>query len=548
MKHLFLIFALAITLAGCGRTQKDYDRMLADADHLLNTHRVDSAETLLQGIDAADLQHDSLRAKYHYIMALSHLRQNRSMIADSLIEDVHKYYRGKDTERDIISGTMLAWYKFWTDDTPGAMSTLDSIIALPDVPDSLLLRPIRVRALLGAAEYSGEKNIPYAKRLIQAESDTMRKMEAQYVLLEAYEYAGKNDSALMLTQQLFDYARDKKWGDKHMKFEMERAQILSEMGLYDESNAAIRYIIDKVADGNAHHDLYLIKAVNSLNLGNTALAKAELDYADSLVARSKDTNKIAYFQSFTRPWRTIIDYAQHGRVSVSQLASVNNRQQERFNRMKVSQWELERGALRQRSAALALKVESKQKTVVILAVSLIALLIATAATWLIYRHRRRALESDERAEALQKMVNELQSAPVEAPETGTKEAMRRAMLQQLGIVKMVAETPTEQNREMLRRISSIDGKIGDNMVNWSNIYSIIDSLYDNFHSNLHAKYGSLLNDKEEQIIILMVAGFSTKEIAVVTAQSAATVYVRKSSIRRKLGIPEKKDIVQWLVA
>lgn len=46
----------------------------------------------------------------------------------------------------------------------------------------------------------------------------------------------------------------------------------------------------------------------------------------------------------------------------------------------------------------------------------------------------------------------------------------------------------------------------------------------------------------------MVAGFSTKEIAVVTAQSAATVYVRKSSIRRKLGIPEKKDIVQWLVA
>ena len=155
MKHLFLIFALAITLAGCGRTQKDYDRMLADADHLLNTHRVDSAETLLQGIDAADLQHDSLRAKYHYIMALSHLRQNRSMIADSLIKDVHKYYRGKDTERDIISGTMLAWYKFWTDDTPGAMSTLDSIIALPDVPDSLLLRPIRVRALLGAAEYSG---------------------------------------------------------------------------------------------------------------------------------------------------------------------------------------------------------------------------------------------------------------------------------------------------------------------------------------------------------------------------------------------------------
>ncbi|MDE6286111.1 MAG: LuxR C-terminal-related transcriptional regulator, partial [Muribaculaceae bacterium] len=55
-------------------------------------------------------------------------------------------------------------------------------------------------------------------------------------------------------------------------------------------------------------------------------------------------------------------------------------------------------------------------------------------------------------------------------------------------------------------------------------------------------------DKEEQIVALMAAGFSTKEMGVITAQTAATIYVRKSSIRKKLGVPEKEDIVAFLRA
>lgn len=44
----------------------------------------------------------------------------------------------------------------------------------------------------------------------------------------------------------------------------------------------------------------------------------------------------------------------------------------------------------------------------------------------------------------------------------------------------------------------------------------------------------------------MVAGFSTKEISVITGQTTATIYVRKSSIRKKLGVPEKEDIIAFL--
>ncbi|WP_304471398.1 LuxR C-terminal-related transcriptional regulator [uncultured Duncaniella sp.] len=55
-----------------------------------------------------------------------------------------------------------------------------------------------------------------------------------------------------------------------------------------------------------------------------------------------------------------------------------------------------------------------------------------------------------------------------------------------------------------------------------------------------------MTEKEEQIIVLMIAGFSTKEISVITSQTTATIYVRKSSVRKKLGVPEKEDIVAFL--
>lgn len=145
------------------------------------------------------------------------------------------------------------------------------------------------------------------------------------------------------------------------------------------------------------------------------------------------------------------------------------------------------------------------------------------------------------------MVDEYKAAPVaQDSEIRNSVALRSTMLKQIGIIKMVAETPTEQNCEMLRKISSIDGKTDGGLVDWGNVFEIIDNLYSGFYTKLHGAYGDILSLKEEQIIVLMVAGFSTKEISVITGQTTSTIYVRKSSIRKKLGVPEKEDIVRFL--
>ena len=548
MRNVFyIVFAVvAVWVASCSDSVSRYNEDLNVAEKLLHSN-TDSAMAILDGIDPSNLKIDSLRAKYYYLHAFGHMRQNRSMIGDSLLAFAHNYYSGKDVVRDIRTGTAYAWYKFWVGDTPGAIAMLDSIVGLSNVPDSLLAPTLRVRVLLGASEYQGETLIPFAKRLVTVESDTLRQIEAKYMLLSAYEYAEKLDSALLLTEELIEYARYNRWGDKQFIFELEQAQILGEMGRTEQSNEVVEGMFKKSSPDNGAADyLHIQLAMNALNSGNLKLATKELAVADSFAVEFRKED-YSYYRSYSNLLRTMIDFKQNGKMKLGHVTGLTNRQQERYNRAKASQWESERSALQQQSRALALKAESQHKTVVILVIALFAFLIMVCAGWIIRQRRLRERENEERAEALQKMVDELKSAPAPMQaDVHTPEALRRAMLQQLGIIKMVAETPTEQNREMLRKISSIESDTDGELVNWNNVFDLINTLYSGFYDKLQASYGEVLSPKEKQIIVLMVAGFSTKEISVITGQTTSTIYVRKTSIRKKLGVPEKEDIVTFL--
>ncbi|MDE6310867.1 MAG: LuxR C-terminal-related transcriptional regulator [Muribaculaceae bacterium] len=542
---LLLIIASGIMFS-CSRSMSEYDKEIGEAEKLMQTNS-DSALVILENIDPSDLKADSIRAKLIYLKAYGHMKQNRSMIADSLIQYAHDYYRGKDMVRDVRSGIAYAWYKFWVGDTRGAISMLDSLTNLKNVPDSIMVQTLRVRTLLGASEYHGKELLPLAKRLISLEKDSLRKLEAKYMLAAGYEYSNMADSALYILDELIDYARKSNRGKTQFALEIERAQLLTEAGKPDESEALIEEIFQKAGRQNGGADLlHFQQAINALSRGDLHLTARHLAMADSLAMELRGEED-AHYRSYTNLLHAILDYKNTGKITLAHINGLNNRQNERFNRIKASQWESERGALIQQGRALELKAANERKTVVILVIVLVALMSIGFASWIIFIRRERERENEERIEALQKMVEEYKSAPA-AQEQGHPEsaALRSAMLRQLGIIKMVAEAPTEQNQEMLRRISSIDGDTNGELVDWTSVYEIIDNLYSGFYTKLHSNYGNLLSRKEEQIIVLMIAGFSTKEISVISGHTTSTIYVRKTAIRKKLGVPEKEDIVHFL--
>ena len=109
---LYVVLALiALCMVSCEDSFSRYDKAMNDAERVMPIN-TDSAMTVLERIDPSSLKDDSLRAKYHYLLAFGHIRQNRSMIGDSLVSFAHKYYSGKDVVRDVRSGTAYTCYKF----------------------------------------------------------------------------------------------------------------------------------------------------------------------------------------------------------------------------------------------------------------------------------------------------------------------------------------------------------------------------------------------------------------------------------------------------
>ncbi|MBQ4589649.1 MAG: tetratricopeptide repeat protein [Bacteroidaceae bacterium] len=159
----------------------------------------------------------------------------------------------------------------------------------------------------------------------------------------------------------------------------------------------------------------------------------------------------------------------------------------------------------------------------------------------------RLAEAEERIETLNHLLEEAQKEP--SPDAGEDDTFfKRILLQQLGIIRMVANTPTAQNQALLRRLAETgnDEMPAEELIAWKDLYPIIDRLYHGFYTRLTQHFGSVLTDKEVQTCCLLCAGFSTKEIAVITRQASSTVYFRKTSARQKMGMPEGADIVEWV--
>lgn len=539
-KLVWILVLVAAGMISCSRSARH--RQIISAAEMVVSAYPDSALQMLENIDPADLDEDSLKALYAVVIAAAHNSVDKTMASDTLTKYAFEYYRDKNFNRFLQAGNLYALHRFWLGDGNEALCLLDSLISLPDITDALKIELLRSRMGVGGQQGDGERNISALRQIMQL--DTIEASQAEYKrqLYLNYAYVGQNDSALILLDELIEDARRKDLAEWEFKYQYEKIAVLEEAGRYSESNQLADYIIENAPDNSAMHFIHFSKALNYLNLKDYKKASEELAIADSC-AKKIYTEEYNYYESLAGHIRNILTFHNEGKIGVIRVAELSNRQRDRWFRDENTRYEQKQNALKAENRALLFKSQSERKTYIIVIVSLVALILITGGIWLLQKRKRKTVEAEERAETLQRMVDELKKP---AAPTDHQESLRRAMLQQLNIIKMVAETPTEQNREMLRKISSIDNDSEGPLVKWANVYEIVDNLYSGFYTKLHSRYGDKISEKEEQVIILLAAGFSAKEISVITSQSAASVYVRKSSVKKKVDVPEKEDVITFL--
>ncbi|WP_434502331.1 hypothetical protein [Prevotella sp.] len=480
--------------------------------------------------------------------AVAHQTLGMSLAEDSLLPEAIEYYRGY-ADKQADSYLFEASYLSWTGKKTDAIKAINK--GLKVITDSTK-RIQLLAAEAGIFEHQREykKVIEVLKKALKYDLPKREQAMLNYKLGENLSLIGYRQSEHFYSKGI-QLAMEN--GDTAIACEFLRnyADYLANNGQYRRSNDMFYQIgrtMPKVAELSS---IQMAMAGNYINLHKLDSARICNDKAIKSEAKleAKGFADIAR-RVMIEQERCLLDYANRKTISYVDLARYCDsitvdmeakentlaRRQETKNRLQLVNHELKL---------------SQQRMGWMLSVAVLLLIGGVIGGYLYYRNRvQRLAEAEDRIDTLTQMLAEAQTASTEAAgkkqqKTDDDAFFKKILLQQLGIIRMVANTPTHQNQALLKRISGIsEGKIPTNsLLVWSDLFPVIDRLYDNFHTRLTEQYGNALTEKEIQISCLLCASFSTKEIGVITQQSDATIYVRKTSIRKKIGAAEGQNIV-----
>ncbi len=288
-----------------------------------------------------------------------------------------------------------------------------------------------------------------------------------------------------------------------------------------------------------------------LNKGDKQRAERYMREAEELFAGYKESSEFdPATEASLLAHRQVLEYAENGKYHIMDLVQFHNRWSEKdYVRYRVAEAK-ERSIRDLRERNLYLTISRQRQMIVIIMLFFVTLGGILLFVYLYRRRQRLLLEKEEEIETLRNMLASADK-PDDRFRTGASQPadgnVRKLMLQQLGVIKTIAGTPTEANQQLLARLMALNEETANALIDWQSIYQTIDLVYDGFYTRLRDKYKDVLNEKELQLCCLLKADFSTKEINMLTRQSLQTIYQRKTQVRQKLSLAEAEDITTAII-
>lgn len=511
------------------------ERVLAILDSLENTGGLDRDEQL------------------HLIWnrAMAHKALGMSLAEDEQLPYAIAFYRN-DPEKQADSYLLEASYLDWTGKRTDAINILDK--GITEITDSVeLVRLMAAQAALFEHQQAYKNATKVLKKALDYNLSKREEAILNYKIGLNLSLMGNPQSEYYYNQSVRLATEN---GDTAIACEFLRnyADYLSNNGQYQRSNDIYCQIIKMMPQVAELSAIQMAMAGNYINLHKIDSARICNEKAIESEAKleAKGFSDIAR-RMVIELERCVLDYEMGRHISYVNFSrycdSITADMQAKENTLARRQETKER--LQWTNHQLKLE---RQRMMWMLSAAILLLIFCIIVSYLYYKNKvQRLAEAEDRIDTLTRMLSEAQSATEQMSNEKEEKKeddvfFKKILLQQLGIIRMVASTPTNQNQALLKRIAGIsEGKIQTNsLLVWSDLYLVIDCLYNNFYTRLTEQYGHILTEKEIQISCLLCAGFSTKEIGVITQQSDATIYVRKTSIRKKVGASEGQDIVSYI--
>lgn len=534
MKYFLLQAAciLVLTVACTGRpTPSD---ILEKARNLVNVD-ADSAGIILSEITEPDGLSPSEKADYGSLISQVHYKRDKAMAEDSLILYSLAYYKKTNDRKNLPLAYFLAanYYK-WQENKKAFRETMQEGLPLGIENQDSVIVYFMYRELSGDAfkEKEYEQALAYLQQALPY-NPYYGRPSVFYNMAILYSRMEEKDSSDFYFRKSVDLhlARGNVAAAKFCR--RNYADFLKDEG---EEREALSLLYQNIREyGDTTH----------LSLAFCYFNLRQLDSAQFYLDRLKEDRPRLNITShnLAELLQLLIDAEKGGKIHIDDFAHYNDSvyfsilHEQKLLTEKINH----KNRLEQKYLRLTVRQQQWQ-----LYISWgILLLLITGGGVISYLHRKRKLlaETEEAREVLEHL---LQEASEKNPEKNN--FFKKLVLQQLGFIRIVANRPTPHNQELLKQVSLIDNpeKERDHILVWSDFYQMIDSVYKDFYTRLNTRFGDRLTEKEIQLCCLLRAGFSTKEISVLTGQKFQTIYQRKTTIRQKLGMDEKEDIVDFL--
>ena len=561
MKSKFLIWTIgAMALCLMSACANGDVQRVQKAEELLTVNR-DSAMAILREVVRPDQLPEESKALYWFCMADIRANTMQSLSEDSMICWAAQYFRNRwlqDGEYEdymMKAGMEEAFYWWWNDDKEKAQQVLQrqqqyaAEIAEKKGEHIWEVILLRISAELAMRDYDYERVRDYTEALIRLGDEKAIHLDEVVRVYNGmaitYFYWGEYDKM----EECFEKAIAQTSDSAFIVNVVRRnyADLLGEIGQTDRAIKMLEALTEEYRQADNWLQVESLYSLSRLwlNKGDKQRAERYMREVEELFAKYKESAEFdPAAEAAFLAHRQVLEYAQKGSYHCFPLVQYHNHWSEAdYVRYRVAEAK-ERSIrdLRERNLYLTI---SRQRQMLFIVVLLFAGMGAILLIWGLSRRRKRLLlEKEEEIETLRGIIGKGESDQVPS----TKEAdVRKLMLQQLGVIKTIARTPTEANQQLLARLMALNEETANALIDWPSIYQTIDLVYDGFYTCLVQKYGNVLNEKELQLCCLLKADFSTKEINMLTRQSLQTIYQRKTQVRQKLNLPEAEDITMAIL-
>ena len=566
MKSKFLIWTIgAMALCLMSACANGDVQRVQKAEELLTVNR-DSAMAILREVVRPDQLPEESKALYWFCVADIRANTMQSLSEDSMICWAAQYFRDRWLQDGAYEDYMMkagmeeAFYWWWNDNKEKAQQVLQrqqryaEEIAEKKGEHIWEVILLRISAELAMRDYDYEHVRDYTEALIRlGDEKAIHLDEVARVyngMAITYFYLGEYGKMEESFEKAIAHTSDSAFVVNVVR--RNYADLLGEIG---QTDRAIRMHEELAAIYREGESWLLVESLYSLsrlwlNKGDKQRAERYMREAEELFETYKETISSPSAEAGLLAHRQVLNYALHGNYQMMPLATYNVRWQDKdYIRYRVAEAK-ERSMSDLREQVLRQKLAKQRQTVLIVGLVCMVLGLCLLLVYLYRRRQRLLLEKEEEIETLRNML-----ASADKPDD--KESVRKLMLQQLGVIKTIAGTPTEANQQLLARLMALNEETANALIDWPSIYQTIDLVYDGFYTRLVQKYGTpdqsndpahpVLNEKELQLCCLLKADFSTKEINMLTRQSLQTIYQRKTQVRQKLNLAEAEDITTAII-